>query len=106
MKITDVKVFPEKKTADVWDAVTDTEIVNVTGSDIAAHLVTRLTDAGDTVVGKTETDFTVKAGGKVLVKQSVLTYSPLLGEVYVMSCALFVNGAEISRQSAALTFAR
>ena len=106
MKITDVKVFPEKKTADVWDAVTDTEVVNVTGSDIAAHLVTRLTDAGDTVVGKTETDFTVKAGGKVLVKQSVLTYSPLLGEMYVMSCALYVNGAEISRQSTALTFAR
>ena len=106
MKITDVKVFPEKKTADVWDAVTDTEILNVTGSDIAAHLVTRLTDAGDTVVGKTETDFTVKAGGKVLVKQSVLTYSPALGEMYVMSCALYVNGAEISRQSTALTFTR
>ena len=106
MKITDVKVFPEKKTADVWDAVTDTEIVNVTGSDIAAHLVTRLTDSGDTVVGKTETDFTVKAGGKALVKQSVLTYSPIIGEMYVMSCALYVNGAEISRESTALTFAR
>ena len=106
MKITDVKVLPEKKTADVWDAVTDTEIVNVTGSDIAAHLVTRLTDANENVVGKTETDFTVKAGGRVLVKQSVLTYSPMLGEMYVMSCALFVNGAEICRQSAALKFPR
>ena len=104
MKITDIKIFPEKKTADVWDAVTDTEIVNSSDENITAHLVTRLIDVNENVVGKTETDFTVKAGGKVLVRQSVLTYSPVLGEKYVMSCALFINGTECDKQSADLTF--
>ena len=104
MKITDIKIFPEKKTADVWDAVTDTEVVNSSGEDITAHLVTRLIDVNENVVGKTETDFNVKAGGKVLVRQSVLTYSPVLGEKYIMSCTLIVNSAELDKKSADLTF--
>lgn len=104
MKITDIKIFPEKKTADVWDAVTDTEIVNSSDEDMAAHLVTRLIDVNENVVGKTETDFTVKSGGKVLVRQSVLTYSPVMDERHVMSCTLFVNGTEQDKQSATLTF--
>ena len=104
MKITDIKIFPEKKTADVWDAVTDTEVVNSSDKDITAHLVTRLIDVNENAVGKTETDFTVKAGGKVLVRQSVLTYSPVMGERYVMSCALSSDGLERDKQSATLTF--
>ena len=104
MKITDIKIFPEKKTADVWDAVTDTEVVNSTGEDITAHLVTRLIDVNENVVGKTETDFTVKVDSKVLVRQSVLTYSPVLSEKYVMSCTLIANSAELDKKSAVLTF--
>ena len=40
MKITSIKITPEKKTADVWDAVTETEVQNNAGTDLPAHLKT------------------------------------------------------------------
>ena len=39
MKITSVNIKPEKKTADVWDAVTETEVQNNAGTDLPAHSV-------------------------------------------------------------------
>ena len=105
MKITDIRILPEKKTADIWDAVTETTVQNNAGSDFPAHLITYILNEKGNSVGKTETDFTVKAGKEVLVLQTVLTYSPVLGEpIYKAVCELYENGALADKQETDLLF--
>ena len=107
MKITDIIVKPEKKTADVWDAVTETEIKNDAANDKAAHLKTFILNEKGNVVGKTETDFTVKALGVVLAEQTVLTYSPILGEpLYKTVCELYENNMLTDKKEKELVFPR
>lgn len=96
MKITDITVKPQKKTADVWDAVTETSVKNSAASEAAAHLVTYILNENDITVGKTETDFTAKPHGCVLVVQSVLTYSPLLSAKYKIVSELYKNDVLLS----------
>lgn len=107
MKITSIKITPEKKTADVWDAVTETEVQNNAGTDLPAHLKTYILNEKGNSVGKTETDFTVKSGKNVLVLQTVLTYSPVLGEpLYKVVCELYENGSLTDKQEKDLAFPR
>ena len=105
MKITSIKITPEKKTADVWDAVTETEVQNNDGTDLPAHLKTYILNEKGAAVGKTETDFTVKAGQGVLAVQTVLTYSPVLGEpLYKVVCELYENNTLTDKQEKPLLF--
>lgn len=105
MKITEIDIKPEKKSADIWDAVTETVIKNSASSDRSAHLKTYILNEKGSAVGKTETDFTVKQGASVLALQSVLTYSPVPCEpLYTMVCELYENGALIDKQSKSLSF--
>lgn len=76
-----VFVHPEKRTADVWDAVTDTTIENSEYEEKSFRLKSRILDEHDNVVGKDETEFSVAGGSTAAVKQSVLTYSPLLWDI-------------------------
>ncbi len=73
-----VFVHPEKRTVDMWDALTDTEIENM-GDTKKCRLVTTIRDIKDNIVGKAETAF--ECADKVTVKQSVLTYSPDLWDI-------------------------
>ncbi len=73
-----VFVHPEKRTVDMWDALTDTEIENM-GDTKTCRLVTTIRDTKDNIVGKAETSF--ECADKVTVKQSVLTYSPDLWDI-------------------------
>ncbi|MBQ6558530.1 MAG: hypothetical protein IJL81_04065 [Clostridia bacterium] len=105
MEITSIIIKPEKKTADVWDAVTETEVQNNAGTDLPAHLKTYILNEKGAAVGKTETDFTVRAGQSVLAVQTVLTYSPVLGEpLYKVVCELYENGALSDKQEKPLIF--
>ena len=105
MKINAIEVNPEKKTADVWDAVTETEIKNSADTDVSAHLKTYILNEKGSAVGKTETDFTVKAGGVTLIVQTVLTYSPVLGEpLYKVVCELYENNTLTDKQEKPLCF--
>lgn len=105
MEITSIIIKPEKKTADVWDAVTETEIKNSTAADRAVHLKTYILNEKGNVVGKTEMDFTVKAGGVVAAEQTVLTYSPVLGEpLYRVVCELYENGNLADKKEQPLIF--
>lgn len=105
MKITSVNIKPEKKTADVWDAVTETEVQNNAGADLPAHLKTYILNEKGAAVGKTETDFTVKAGQGVLAMQTVLTYSPVLGKpLYKVVCELYENSTLTDKQEKPLLF--
>lgn len=99
MKITDITVKPQKKTADVWDAVTETSVKNSGDSEAAAHLVTYILNEDDITVGKTETDFTAKPHGSVLVLQSVLTYSPLQSAKYKIVSELYKDDMRLSECS-------
>jgi beta-galactosidase len=76
-----VFVHPEKKSADVWDAVTDTTIENSYYTDKDFMLKTYILDAHDNVVGKSEIEFSVKGGSTAELSQSILTYSPLLWDI-------------------------
>lgn len=103
MKIKEIRVKPERKTADVWDAVTETTIEG--SKDAELHLKTYILNEKNNSVGKTETDFTVSAGKVVLVLQSVLTYSPVLGDgVYRMVCELSEGGTPADKKEVSFGF--
>ncbi|MCD8181097.1 MAG: DUF4982 domain-containing protein [Firmicutes bacterium] len=91
-----VFVHPEKKSADVWDAVTDTTVENSSYEEKAFRLKTYILDRYDNVVGKNETEFSVAGGSCAEIRQSILTYSPLLWDVdspnlYTMVSELYEN---------------
>jgi beta-galactosidase len=92
-----VFVHPEKKSADVWDAVTDTTIENSSYEDKNFKLISYILDSEDNRVGKSETEFSVKGGSEATVNQSILTYSPYLWDInspnlYIMVSELYENG--------------
>lgn len=76
-----VFVHPEKKSADVWDALTDTTIENSSYEKRNFLLKTYIRDNKNNIVGKDERTFSVPAGDTVTVCQSVLSYSPLLWDI-------------------------
>lgn len=99
-----VFVHPEKKTPDTWDALTDTTVENLSDDDKNLVLMSRIIDKDGNVVGKAETAFECKAGKSTLIKQSVLTYSPLLWdidspELYTMTSELLCDGEIIDSQT-------
>ncbi len=92
-----VFVHPEKKTADVWDALTDTTIENTSCEKKSFTLKTYILDKKNNTVGKSETDFSADSGSAVKIVQSVLTYSPLLWDIdapnlYTMISEVYENG--------------
>lgn len=98
-----VFVHPEKRTADVWDALTDTRIENSSYEEKQFRLKTYILDNNDNEVGKAQTDFSVDGGSTSLVKQSVLTYSPLLWDIdspnlYRMVSELYENDTLTDKQ--------
>lgn len=98
-----VFVHPEKKSADVWDALTDTSVENSSYEQRKFTLKTYIRDTKNNVVGKDVTDFTVPAGDSVTVKQSVLTYSPLLWDIdsphlYEMVSELYEGETLVDKQ--------
>ncbi|MCC8168997.1 MAG: hypothetical protein LIO59_01200 [Oscillospiraceae bacterium] len=91
-----VFIHPEKKTADVWDALTDTTIENSSYEDKSFKLISHIIDSGDNTVGKAETVFTVKGGSEAEMNQSLLTYSPYIWDIdspnlYTMLSELYEN---------------
>ncbi len=99
-----VFVHPEKKTADVWDAITDTTIENSSYTDKSFRLKTYILDNNDNIVGKAETDCSVNGGSTVTINQSILTYSPLLWDIdspnlYKMISELYENNTLIDSQT-------
>lgn len=91
-----VFVHPEKKSADVWDAVTDTTIENSSYEDKNFKLVSYILNSGDNVVGRDETKFLVKGGSDAQLSRSILTYSPYLWDIdsphlYTMVSELYEN---------------
>ncbi len=97
-----VFVHPEKKTADVWDAVCDTTVENSAYEDKSFKLISRILNSDDNVVGKAETEFGVKGGGDETVKQNILTYSPYLWDIdspvlYTMASELYENGELVDK---------
>ena len=91
-----VFVHPEKKSADIWDAVTDTTIENSSYEDRSFKLISYILDKDDNTVGKAESEFSVKGGSDAAVNQSILTYSPYLWDIdspnlYTMVSELYEN---------------
>lgn len=92
-----VFVHPEKKSADVWDALCDTTVENSSYEPKEFMLRTYIKDAQNNTVGKDEHSFSVPAGDSVTILQSVLTYSPLLWDInspnlYTMVSELYEDG--------------
>ncbi len=97
-----VFVHPEKKTADVWDAVCDTTVENSAYEDKSFKLVSRILNSEDNIVGKAETEFSVKGGSETEIKQNILTYSPYLWDIdsphlYTMVSELYENGTLVDK---------
>lgn len=97
-----VFVHPEKKTADVWDAVCDTTVENSSYEDKNFNLISRILNSSDNTVGKAETEFSVKGGSEGTVKQNILTYSPYLWDIdsphlYTMISELYENGELVDK---------
>lgn len=76
-----VFVHPEKKSADVWDAITETTIENTSYETKEFILKSYILDAENNVVGKDEKSFTVDGGDTAEIRQNILTYSPLLWDI-------------------------
>ena len=76
-----VFVHPEKKSVDVWDALTDTTVENSSYEKKDFRLKTYILDTKYNVVGKDEAEFSVDGGSSTTIKQSVLTYRPLLWDI-------------------------
>lgn len=76
-----VFVHPEKKSADVWDAVTETTVENTSYSDRQFTLKSYILDNDDNIVGKDEMALEIAGGDIAEVTQSILTYSPLLWDI-------------------------
>ena len=98
-----VFVHPEKKTVDVWDALTDTTVENFSTDDKNVRLKTYILDIKDNTVGGAETELHISSGERVLVKQSVLTYSPLLWDIdspnmYRMVSELYEDTVLVDKQ--------
>ncbi len=99
-----VFIHPEKKTADVWDALTDTTIENSSYINRDFQLKTYILDNNDNMVGKADNDFSVAGGSSTVIKQSILTYSPLLWDIdspnlYKMVSELYENNTLIDVQT-------
>ena len=98
-----VFVHPEKKSVDVWDAVTDTTVENSEYEEKSFRLKSYILDEHDNIVGKDETEFSVAGGSSVTVKQSILSYSPLLWDIdapnlYRMVSELYEGETLVDRQ--------
>ena len=98
-----VFVHPEKKSVDVWDAVTDITVENSSYEDKAFRLVSRIVDGENNTVGKAETEFSVKGGNETAVTQNILTYSPYLWDIddprlYTMVSELYENETLVDTQ--------
>lgn len=76
-----VFVHPEKKSADVWDAITETTIENTSYETKEFILKSYILDAENNVVGKDEKSFAVDGGDTAEIRQNILTYSPLLWDI-------------------------
>lgn len=76
-----VFVHPEKKSADVWDAITETTIENTSYETKEFILKSYILDAENNVVGKDEKSFAVGGGDTAEIRQNILTYSPLLWDI-------------------------
>ncbi|MDY3031486.1 MAG: beta-galactosidase GalA [Clostridia bacterium] len=76
-----VFVKPIKKSEDVWNAVTTSEIVNFGKEKRRFTLVSSIYDEQGIVVGKESTSASLDAGEEISIKQDVLTYSPYLWDI-------------------------
>lgn len=76
-----VFVHPEKKSSDVWDAVTETTVENSSYEQKDFKLKSYILDDSDNIVGRDERNFSVQGGDTVTVSQNILTYSPLLWDI-------------------------
>lgn len=76
-----VFVHPEKKSTDVWDAVTDTTIENSSYTAKDFTLKTYILDSNNNVVGKADSACCVEGGACAEISQNILTYSPLLWDI-------------------------
>lgn len=98
-----VFVHPEKKSADVWDAVTDTTIENSSYEKKNFKLRSYILNNEDNIVGKDETEFFVEGGSKTEIHQNILTYSPYLWDIdapnlYTMVSELYEGDTLIDKQ--------
>lgn len=76
-----VFVHPEKKTADVWDALTDTTVENSSYEEKDFLLLTHITDEEGNTVGNIATEGHCPAGSEITLTQNILTYSPYLWDI-------------------------
>ncbi len=74
-------VHPEKKSADVWDALTDTVIENIGYKGLDYTLLTAILDEKDNVVGKSVVEGVCGGCAESEEHQSLLTYSPKLWDI-------------------------
>lgn len=98
-----VFVHPEKKSSDVWDAVTDTTVENSSYERKEFTLKSFIKDSAGNTVGKDEKSFFVLPGSSADITQSILTYSPLLWDIdspnlYTMVSELYEDGTLCDRQ--------
>lgn len=76
-----VFVHPEKKTADVWEVHTDTEIENTGEKDKEFTLTSYIINSEDNIVGKEYTSKLCRAGEEITINQNPLTYSPCIWDI-------------------------
>lgn len=98
-----VFIHPEKKSVDIWDAVTDTTIENSSYTEREFTLKSYILDKQNNTVGKDETTCTVKGGDSVNLSQNILTYSPYLWDIdepnlYTMVSELYEGDTLIDKQ--------
>lgn len=95
-----VFVHPEKKTADVWDALTDTTVENSSYEQKEFLLLSSITDEDGNVVGKITTESSCPAGSEVTLSQNILTYSPYLWDIddphlYTLTSELYEGSEKV-----------
>lgn len=97
-----VFVKPEKKTEDVWDAVTACDIINCGCDKRTFTLISSITDSTGNVVGKESTVSVLDSGEEIRIIQDILTYSPYLWDIdsprlYKMITEIYENDTCIDR---------
>ncbi len=95
-------VKPEKKTTDVWDAVTECDVINSGSEKSTFTLISRIADATGNIVGKESTVSVLGPGEEIKIIQDILTYSPNVWDIdsphrYKMITEIYVNNVMLDR---------
>ncbi len=97
-----VFVRTEKKTPDVWDAMTECDIINCGDTKRTFTLISRIADSTGNIVGKESTVSVLGPGEEIKIIQNILTYSPYIWDIdsprlYKMITEIYENDVCIDR---------